>query len=684
MSKNYKMGIVLSILILAFSASLLWFKISLNSDILFLDSLARDLFEQNGRWSDWRITPAPAYFPDMILYFFAYKVLPNAHSRIFFVSVLQVFILALTVTWTSKQIYPKISDAALAVLLLLVAFTTLVAPQSGSGMWLYFYTADNHFAALVVSMICLGLAIRFYIRPSITTAGLLILAGVIAMASTAIYLINFLVPAIILTLLILIVAIHSPRQHGIYFSRMCWILCIFVVSFLLSLKLEEMLTYNSALESRYSTKFEPAAISNSLDLFFQSTINAFSFQNKLTFIFSVLILASLLFLVYRFFRGITFGDNGVFIKLGTNDQVTDDNWRIVLCYAFLFTVIPINIFGSILSGGIVDIFAYRYLSFPIALMLILTVIIVDKISSFSSSQRKFCFILMCLTLIVLSVRAFSIRSPIASPALSISRCLIEIEKHGFNLKEGIADYWNARAVSEYLPNRNWILATTNDLNPFFWMSSVNPIRRPNDYQYKYNFVILNTINSREPSEYNSLTVGKLLPPPNRVHKCVDAKAEIWLYDDDKLNTTLEGPFNRFLWFRKWGNIYQVDGAILPGATGNVVGLARRAEASKDKAGFLSFGPYINLEEGKYVVLVNYSTTGPAGSTIGYVDMGQFIGAPETKLLYKKIVKANTAGNLTALVKVPADGISKFEVRTWFSGVGSMLVKSLKISKEKDN
>ena len=204
------------------------------------------------------------------------------------------------------------------------------------------------------------------------------------------------------------------------------------------------------------------------------------------------------------------------------------------------------------------------------------------------------------------------------------------------------------------------------------------------YQYKYNFVILNTINSREPFDYNPLTVGKLLPPPNRVHKCVDAKAEIWLYDDDKLNTTLEGPFNRFLWFRKWGNIYQVDGAILPGATGNVVGLARRAEASKDKAGFLSFGPYINLEEGKYVVLVNYSTTGPAGSTIGYVDMGQFIGAPETNLLYKKIVKANTAGNLTALVKVPADGISKFEVRTWFSGVGSMLVKSLKISKEKDN
>ena len=105
--KNEKVTLAISILILALTTSLLWFKISIHSDSLFLDSLAKDLFEQNGKWSDWRFSPAPAYFPDMLLYFLAYTILPNAYSRIFFVSVAQIIILTFAVTWTSKQIYHK-------------------------------------------------------------------------------------------------------------------------------------------------------------------------------------------------------------------------------------------------------------------------------------------------------------------------------------------------------------------------------------------------------------------------------------------------------------------------------------------------------------------------------------------------------------------------------------------------
>jgi hypothetical protein len=55
-------------LTLAAMCILLVFKVNLHSDLLFLDSVAVDLFEHGGTWSNWKITPAPAYFPDMLAY----------------------------------------------------------------------------------------------------------------------------------------------------------------------------------------------------------------------------------------------------------------------------------------------------------------------------------------------------------------------------------------------------------------------------------------------------------------------------------------------------------------------------------------------------------------------------------------------------------------------------------------
>jgi hypothetical protein len=677
MNKNNRVALVVSSLILALTATLLWFKITLNSDSLFLDGVAKDLFEHSGRWSDWRFSPAPAYIPDMLLYFFAYKVLPNAVDRIFFVSVAQVFILALVVTWTSKQIYPKISNAGLAALLLLIAFITFVASQSG--LWLYFYTTDNHFASIVIPLICLGLIIRFYIKPSIISVGLLIVAGAFAKASTAIYIVNFLVPTIVLTLLVLTVAVKSLRHHRVHLSRVYCILGILVASFAMSYPLEAMLTFNNPLDGRLPFSFRAAGRSSFLLV--KATIDAFTFGNKSTFFLSLLIFTSLLFVVHRFFSGVKCKENGVFITLGGNDEVTEDSWKMAACGALLVTVIPINIFGVVLSGGFVDPFGYRYFSFPIALTLILTVLIADKNGIFSSRQWRLGFVALSIMLIGFSIQVIRTNTPVTSQDQPIASCLIDIEKGGFNLKEGVADYWNARGISEFLPNKNWIVTTTNDLNPHFYMSSIGPIRRLDKYQYTYNFAILDAIDNADPFNYTSSTIGKLLPPPDRIEKCATAKAEIWLYYDGKLNSVIEGAFSRFLFNRKMGNVYHIEGKFLPGNTGNIAGLTRKAESSKDKPEFLTLGPYIDLDKGKYRISVKYSTTGPMKSTVGYVDMGQF-STPDPNSFYKQSLQANAAGSLTTLIDIPANGISKFEIRTWFSGIGSIEVEHLTISKVK--
>ena len=41
----------------------------INSDLLYMPALFRDVTEWGGRFSEWRLTPAPYLFPDMALYF---------------------------------------------------------------------------------------------------------------------------------------------------------------------------------------------------------------------------------------------------------------------------------------------------------------------------------------------------------------------------------------------------------------------------------------------------------------------------------------------------------------------------------------------------------------------------------------------------------------------------------------
>jgi hypothetical protein len=97
---------------------------------------------------------------------------------------------------------------------------------------------------------------------------------------------------------------------------------------------------------------------------------------------------------------------------------------------------------------------------------------------------------------------------------------MDVEKEGFRLKSGIGDYWNARGLTEYLPNHNWILAVVGDASPLFWMSSIGPVRQPEKYQYQYNFVVLYNSNLGDPFYLNIMTIGKLLPSPSKVHQCL--------------------------------------------------------------------------------------------------------------------------------------------------------------------
>ena len=192
--------------LLAGAASLLRFKTVLQSDSLFLDSLFTDLFTHGGRWADWKFIQAPAFLPDMLLYLLAYPLFPDAASRIFFVSAAQVPLLAAAVLWCARQIHPQLSRQAQTVLLLMLAFVTLVAARSN--MWLYFYSTNNHLGATLFGLLGVGLLVRQLARPSRRGAVLLVLLIAAAQVSTRLFLLSFVLP---LTALLALALVALPR-----------------------------------------------------------------------------------------------------------------------------------------------------------------------------------------------------------------------------------------------------------------------------------------------------------------------------------------------------------------------------------------------------------------------------------------------------------------------------------------
>src|SRR5450830_253327 len=226
-------------LLLAASAALLRFKTEIQSDSLFLDSLFTDLFTHGGRWTEWKFIQAPAFLPDMLLYLPAYPLLPDAASRIFFVSAAQVLLLAAALLWCARQITPQLSLRAQTLLLLLLAFVTVVAAQSR--MWLYFYSTNNHLAATILELVGVGLLLRQLARPSRAGAVLLVVLIAATQVSTKLFALSFVVPLLALLILALL-ALPRQQDWSQHYRAQAWrLLGVVLAAQLLAVALGKLL-----------------------------------------------------------------------------------------------------------------------------------------------------------------------------------------------------------------------------------------------------------------------------------------------------------------------------------------------------------------------------------------------------------------------------------------------------------
>ncbi len=519
---NGRVQLLASALLLALAIYLLRYRIALTSDSLFYEALATDLLIDGGRWRDWKFSAAPGFVIDMLAYFAAFPLLPDAASRMHAVSSLQAVALALCACFAARSIYPALRPLGSALIVLLTAFATLVSAKSG--MWLYFHTTNNHVSSLLAALLLTGLLIRFLETPSLARAATASVIAGVATVSSALFVLSFSAPVLLLA---------CAAWLALRRARIAAVAAIVLAGQLLGMVLTHALVVHRAAEARGPVSGE--AITNAATMLVRAVGAAFSPDNSATLAFSLTVALCLLGLLTQL------------LGHWRRGAMAPRDWKRGAAGALLALALPLNLAGVIVSANFVDPAGLRYLMFPIALTLLLAVIGLDRTLALAGAGLARLWLVLAVVIGVTGVQHARKAKLVVDPAERTAQCLAALERQGVTLSAGIADYWQARAVSYYLPRQQPILATLHTLRPLFWVSSAGPLLRPAHYPARhYNFVVLRDDTDPGQFHYTVEKVGAQLPAPTGKHACPGGKVHVWYYANTALDTRVTAEITRFL------------------------------------------------------------------------------------------------------------------------------------------
>jgi hypothetical protein len=530
---------------------LLYFQIAIHSDSVFLDDLSRDLFEFGGSWEDWRLTPAPAYFPDMFLYFLGYSFFPTAVARIFFVTFAQAILLGLTIMFVVRQLTSQSRILAQTVGIGIVTIVTLLCAHS-SGIWLYFYTTNNHFAALLLPLISVGLIVSFLRRPRRRPLAWLVVLGLLGQISTAVYAIVYTAPVIVAALALWVIS----RRFGVgsppFRRGLLAIAGTAGLGAILAVMVGSILTPGGA-SSRFGLPGSEALILRSARATLDSLLHAFGGGGTVVLIGSLSLLACfsyVLIVVWRRFA-FSFGASALLLEMRISTprySIETGGGPLALALWIAAWSLPIAVAGSVFSGGIVDMYGHRYFAFP--LWLIAIVAAVHAVRTLVTPKRGGYAAVTGLTMVLLLLAGLSFPVRATSPrvdlnTLAASACLNQLRERGVSLDAGLADFWYSRGVSVLMEDRPEIMTVHGNLDPFYYMSTIGPLTHPDRYPRTYNFALVHPGAGGAPWNVNEENLSQSLPAPDNVFACKTG-IEVWTWDDLEMDAAVKSHFNRWL------------------------------------------------------------------------------------------------------------------------------------------
>jgi hypothetical protein len=354
-----------------------------------------------------------------------------------------------------------------------------------------------------------------------------------------------------------------------------------------------------------------------------------------------------------------------------------DKRVIFLNYFIIFSLLGTLFLVCFISYEVVDRYCFPLFFLPILLFFYSTKIFQGFHFVQNTALLLACSAILSVPLYILVLihrPAFKIKTEYYPKYMTcIDQALHGLDHHG------IAQYWDARIISMLSKENLQISPLVQRLEVFPWWANLQRFENSNSFAI---IVDVKKDNLHRPSWKGDQIKGldqKFIENYNGKPKktVICGPTKLLIYPKDKLKI----PF-----LKKAGDQYTWLASQLPSQfTDNVVANSRVASEST-AAGFLTFGPYIVLPEGRYQFSIAYSSQAPVTTQVAHWEsaLRDVTKAPPKEEIRADGALFGTEGRdktLEGSFSIPkrfAKNVT--EVRVFFLGKKNLTVRSLTIKK----
>lgn len=494
-------------------------KVVITSDSLYMHNFVNDVIWGNGSIFDWSMPQAPAFFPDMLFFVPISLFTQNAIIQNYILSILQIALLFLLTFFLIclfiNSLYQKILFSLLAIL-------SVVCFQIYTNEWVFFYTTNNHFSsfiALLIFAVFIGRDVEINSR-------LLFVFTLVFGASSLTFFTIVLFPYFTYLLFRTFRDKAIPVQDFIA-RLLSGIGATFIVVCILN-------RINSAgnLRGRFSTSWESYVEQfNFLKMSVLNQITSGTVSDRLIFI----LLYAATFLVVT--------SHLLFNNVLKRQMSSDSRDRLTL-----FALLSVLIGGIVtfLSGGIVDAFFLRY--FMPSFFLILLVAILNLVKRGFVLEKlliSFFFIGLCLLPTFKNPNSLADHSRFNGIDNLVS-CIDQTRQQVPFVRSIIGEYWVAHVANYLTDSQGTFIPTLNTLDPFWWNvnSSVFLDASVSSDSY-FNLLVINNVPGNQ-FAFDSASFAYLEPFVTLKKDCTDTSFSLWVFDNDYLDQSVKLKFGNFV------------------------------------------------------------------------------------------------------------------------------------------
>jgi len=693
-----------------------------NSDALYLPLFYKDLFSNYSVLS-WKHPPAPYFFPDMPLYIIINFLVRDFHLAVMLYGVTQSLLFILSLIYLGNTIFG--ARRAIHALILLAGILFFMFLATGDcPAFVPILQNGYHFGATLILVLSLAVIAKILgcgadNKKAALYSVILFALSTLTLLSDAIYLVQFLIPALMSILLLSLFSIISAKQ-------MFFIYAALTSSIPISTHLAQMLLLFRDVRRHHHTTVEEilekisraskeillwseevwssheflaffwgawiafVLVSASLlvlsvrratirrkreikDLKFIAVVVLFAFSIITAIMFAFtrqgewivwggFVLVSVLLLVYSAKGPV------IPVQKGANET------KFMLLVSFFIFSIVMNIVATLSIGGtepryfISTIIIPLFFGWPFLFGGCKRVLkVIDKTYVLYVLAAGALFLLL-FPGIFSDFRNLSSLSQLSDYYPEFVKCL-DNNTRARNIRNGVAQYWRSKAVSALSKNNLHVVQTVQiRYGGGHGLVPEHLINNFNWYNTDFEFVITDDLTIDHPRKIDEQKIIEDFGEPADVFSCENKKILVYNREQD---AEFQKHFKKYFSF----DFYALQ---LPSETGRVFGLSRIAEGA-DRKGFLTYGPYIGLLIGDYYFEIHYYAQKEKNKErVGKWDILLHVPKQEITVVKKGSIDKEGNNIISGVFKVREGG--KTEIRTHYQGKGILRVDKIKLRK----